>query len=81
MSVDRRKIQRALEVQEQFQTYLVAAHPFTSADVIVTALTFEIGRLVGTVMPAEVDLDEVLANVTTVLREQIEAHRRGALPG
>ena len=73
------RVERVLRVQEHVQAFLTLTFPFTSIDVIVAALSYEIARVIGT-HPSDSTDDELIADVVAIMKEQIAAHRSGRLP-
>lgn len=72
-------VEAAVALHEELHQWLTVAHPDTNTHIVVTALSYEIGRIVGigTLERPERDIDEVVAAVASVLREHIFAVRRG----
>ena len=74
-----KKVLRAARVQEDLQRYLLRAEPHTPIDILITALSYELGRLVGQQLPAEFPIDAVLDGVRDTMKLQILAYRDGRL--
>jgi hypothetical protein len=79
MKFDDRLVGRVDAVHEQLKAVLAREFPDTTVLVLLTALTYEVARLVGkygeTLPPVEVD--EMLTKVFEVMREHVRAYRRG----
>lgn len=76
-------VDAAVALHEELHTWLKqwikVAHPDTNTHVVITALSYEIGLMVGisTLERPERDIEEVVTAVASVLREHILAVRRG----
>lgn len=68
--------ERTARLHDDLQHWLLRYQPFTPVAVIVTALMFEVGRLLAA---TDLDLDQAVETWAATLREQIAAHREGRL--
>jgi hypothetical protein len=70
---------RAYEIHEALQTWITQNYGNDDPVVILAALSFEVGRVIGVGAadePAE-RLNEMVRNVTAIMRSQIAMYRRG----
>jgi hypothetical protein len=68
-------------IHVQLREHLFRTYPLTPVEVILTALTYEIGRIAGEVMPPELDVDELVDTIAANMKSQIRAYRAGRLKG
>jgi len=76
MTIDGARLERISYLHDELQSYLRQYQPHTPVVDIVTALTFEIGRLVA---QSDAPVDELVDAVAATMRDQIRAHREGRL--
>jgi hypothetical protein len=78
-TIDDTVTRRAYRVHESIARFLMREHAHESAPVIVTALSYEIGRIVGSLAESSTvdELEAMIAGVATVLRTHIAAYRGG----
>ena len=69
----------AYELHEALRAWLLATYPRANALAIVSACSYEIGRMVAVMTEGASarDTEALLASVLGVLREHIAAHRGG----
>jgi flagellar motor switch protein FliG len=74
------QVEHAARLHEELQAFLAREHPTAPLAVVLSALTYEIGRLVGQTMTDD-ETRRMLDRIADTLIEQIKAHRGGRLRG